>query len=145
MYLNLINLVTLHEDCPSQGLTILKHKVFSPISWSHQFYLDSRTDFTSTWLCAEIFRSWIRNSGSPAPKYSELLASHRGDRRLEGHLYPYPFEVTLDSKVLWSWSHSVKYTPTFTCIPYQHLHAPWLRGQPTYMAYNDLHLICLSS
>ena len=32
-----------------------------------------------------------------------------------------------------------------TCMPYQCLHTHWLRGQPTYMAHNDLHLICLSS
>ena len=26
-----------------------------------------------------------------------------------------------------------------TYIPYQYLHTPWLREQPTYMAHNDLH------
>ena len=25
-----------------------------------------------------------------------------------------------------------------TCMPYQCLYTPWLRGQPTYMAHNDL-------
>ena len=28
-----------------------------------------------------------------------------------------------------------------TCMPYQCLHTPWLRGQPTHMAHNDLCLI----
>ena len=28
-----------------------------------------------------------------------------------------------------------------TCMPYQYLHTPWLRGQPTHMAHNDLCLI----
>ena len=28
-----------------------------------------------------------------------------------------------------------------TCMPYQCLHTHWLRGQPTYMAHNDLCLI----
>ena len=41
MYLNPINFVTPHKDCPGQGLTKLKHKAFSPISWSGQFHLDS--------------------------------------------------------------------------------------------------------
>ena len=100
-----------------QDLTKLKHKAFSPIFWSSQFYLDLRTDFTSTWLCPKIFWSWIRNSDSLASKHSEFLASHCGDLRLKKYLYLYPFKVTLDSRVLWSWSHSVKYTPTF------HLHA----------------------
>ena len=27
------------------------------------------------------------------------------------------------------------------CMPYQCLHTHWLRGQPTYMAHNDLCLI----
>ena len=109
--------MTPHKDCPSQDLTKLKYKAFSLISWSGQFHLDSRTDFTSTWLCSKTFWSWIKNLDSPAPKHSELLASLHGDLRSEGHLYPYPFGVTLDSIMLWSWSHSVKCTSTY------HLHA----------------------
>ena len=27
------------------------------------------------------------------------------------------------------------------CMPYQYLHTPWLRGQPTHMAYSDLYSI----
>ena len=69
------------------------------------------------WLCPKIFHHWIKNSDSLASKHSELLASHRGDLRLEGHLYSYRFRITFDSRVLRSWSHSVKYTPIF------HLHA----------------------
>ena len=113
MYLNLINSVTPHKDCPDQDFSKLKHKAFSPIFWSGQFHLNSCTDFTSTWLCPKSFWSWTKNLGSLVPKHSELLASHHGDLRLEGHLYSYPFGVTLDSRVLWNWSRSVKYTPTF--------------------------------
>ena len=109
--------MTPHKDCPGQGLTKLKYKAFSPIFWSDQFHLDSRTNFTSTWLCPKIFRSWIKYSDSPTPKHSELLVSHRGDFRSEGYLYLCPFRLTLDSRVLQSWSRSLKYTPTF------HLHA----------------------
>ena len=104
-------------DYPGQGFTELKHTdTLTPTyleglipSWFH-------TVFTSTWLCSEVFHLWIRNSVSPAPKHSELLASHRGDLRSEGHLYPYPSRATLDSRVLSSWSHSVRCTPT------SHLH-----------------------
>ena len=113
MCLNLINLVTPHKDYLGQDLTKLKYKAFSIISWSGQFHLDSRIDFTSTWLCTEIFWFWIKNSSSLALKHSELLASHRGDLRSERHLYPYPFGITLDSRVLQSWLYLVKYTPTF--------------------------------
>ena len=113
MCLNLINLMTSHMDCPGQHLTKLKHKAFSPISWSCQFHLDLRTDFTSTWMYPKIFRSWIKNLDSLAPKHNELLVSHHGDLRSEGYLYPYPFGVTLDSRVLQSWSHSVKCTLIF--------------------------------
>ena len=45
MCFNLINPVTPHKDCPNQDLTKLKYKAFSPILWSGQVHLDSRTDF----------------------------------------------------------------------------------------------------
>ena len=109
--------MTPHKACLGQDLTKLKHKAFSLISWSDQFHLGSCTDFTSIWLCLETFQSWIKNLGSLAPKHNELLASHHGDLRSEGYLYPYPFRVILDSRVLQSWSRSVKHTPIF------HLHA----------------------
>ena len=77
-----------------------------------QFHLDSCIDLISTWLYPKIFYYWIKNSVSLASKYSELLASHRGDLRSEGHLYPYPSRAILDSRVLRKWSRSVKCTPT---------------------------------
>ena len=36
---------------------------------------------TSTWLCPETFRHWIRNSDSSTSKHSELLVSHHDDCR----------------------------------------------------------------
>ena len=81
-----------------------------------QFHLDPHTDFASTWLYPVAIHHCIKNLGSSALKHSELLASHYGDLKSKGHLYPYPFGVTLDSRVLQSWSRSVKCTSTF------HLH-----------------------
>ena len=72
-----------------------------------QSHLDSCTHLKSTWLYPKIFYHWIKNSVSPTPKYSELLASHRGDLRSEGYLNPYPSGAILDSRVLCSWSCSV--------------------------------------
>ena len=145
MYLNLINPMTLHKNCPGQGLTKLKYKVFSPIFWSGQFHLDLRTDFTSTWLCSKIFWSWIQNSSSPTSKHSELLVSHLMiSSRRDTYIYiPSEWFLIVEcskiNRVQWNILLYV------ICMPYQHLHTFWLRGQPTYMAHNDLCLICLSS
>ena len=91
----------------------MKHNVaLTSEIMSSQSHLDSYTDLTSTWLYLKIFYHWIKNSGSLAPKHSELLVSHHGDLRSEGYLYPYPLWATLDSRVLHSWSYSVRYTHT---------------------------------
>ena len=104
-------------DYPDPDFTKLKYTdAYLLLIRRGQSYLDLCTDLLS-WLHSEIFCHWIRNSVSPASKYSKLLASHCGDLRSEGHLYPYLFGVTLDSRVLQSWSYSIKYTLTF------HLHA----------------------
>ena len=86
--------------------------IISNFTWSSQFHLDSYSNFSSTWLYPKNFHHRMRNSDSPAPKYSELLVSHRSNLRSEGHIYPYPIRATLDGKVLQKWSRSVKYTPT---------------------------------
>ena len=97
-----------------QDFTKLKYNDASAlIIWRDQSHLNPHTDFTSTWLYPVAFHHCIRNPNSPIPKYNELLASHCGDLRSEGHLYSYLFRVTFDSRVLQSWSRSVKYTPIF--------------------------------
>ena len=55
----------------------------------------------------------IKNLDSLTSKHNELLASHQGSLKSEGHIYPYPIRATLNSRVLWKWSRSVKYTPTY--------------------------------
>ena len=141
MCLNLINLMTLHKDCPGQGLTKLKYKAFSSISWSGQFYFNSRTDFTSTWLYQNIFRSWIRNLDSSVLKHSELLASHHGDLKSKRCLCPYPSWATLNSRALCRWvTVRDNVLLHLTCMLYQCLHTLWLRGQPTHITHNDLYL-----
>ena len=80
--------------------------------WRDQFHLDSHADFASTWLYSKIFYHWIKNSDSLTSKYSELLVSHHGDLSLKGHLYLYPSWATFDSRVLSSWSRSMRCTPT---------------------------------
>ena len=75
--------------------------------WSGQSYFYSHTDFTNTWWYLEIFHHYIRNIGSPAPKHSELLASHRGDLRSEGYLYSYSSRATFGSRVFCSWPNLV--------------------------------------
>ena len=96
MYFNLINPVTDHKNYPDQDFTELKHsEVLSLKIWSDQFHFDSHIDFTSTWLCPEIFYHCIKNTDSPASKYSELLVSHYGDLRSERHLYSYPSRAAL--------------------------------------------------
>ena len=90
--------VTPHKDYPSQGFAKLKYDCTQLLNWSGQSHLDTRTDKSSTWLHPVAFHHWIRNSGSPVAKCSELLASHRGSLRSEGHLYPYPIGANLDSR-----------------------------------------------
>ena len=95
-------------DYPSLGFAKLKYTdAYLLLIRRDQSHLHSCTDLTSTWLHPKIFRYWIRNSVSLTSKYSELLASHCGDLRLERYLYPYPSWATLNSKVLHSWSYSV--------------------------------------
>ena len=118
-------------DYPGQDFAILKTpRDISPISWSGQSHLDTHTKKSSTWLHpASFLTPWIRNSSSPVPKYSELLASHRGGLRSKGHLCPYSFGIALDSRATLMRSRSVRII--------FHLHvisatlASWLRGQPT--------------
>ena len=66
----------------------------------------------STRLCLESFYHWIKNLDSPISKHNKLLASHHGDLRLVEYWYPYPLWATLDSRVLHSWSCSIRHTPT---------------------------------
>ena len=100
-------------DYPDQDFTELKHTDAKLLLIQRdQFHLDLHTNFASTWLCPKIFHHWIKNSDSLAPKYSELLASHRDNLRSEGYLYLYLSQATLDSKVLSNWLCSVRYTPT---------------------------------
>ena len=110
-----------------------------------QSHLDSRTDFTSTWLHPKNFYHWIKNSVSPALKYSEFFASHRGDLKSEGHLYPYPSRTILDNRVLCSWSCSVMMYSYISPACYNWSPYYLIRGQPMHMAHNDLYLISLSS
>ena len=109
---------------------------------SGQSHFDTRIDSTSTWLFSKIFHHWIRNLDSPTPKHSELLESHHGDLRLEEHLYPYSIGANLDRrKAPELVTFSADVSIYLTCMPYQYLNTPWLWGQPTYMAHNDLYLI----
>ena len=91
-------------DYPGQNFTKLKYNnVLTPIIWRNQFYLDPYIDFTSTWLYLIVFHHCIRNVDGPAPKHSELLASHYDDLRSERCLYLYTLWADLDSRVLSKW------------------------------------------
>jgi hypothetical protein len=109
------NPVTHHKDYFGRSFAKLKHSdASSPILLGAVNPILTRTQTSQVLDCTQKpFSHRIRNSGSPAPKYSELPASHRGSLRSKGYLYPYPIRVTLDSRVLRSWSRSVKCTPTF--------------------------------
>ena len=116
--LNSNSLVTPHKDYPGQDFAKLKYDCTQLLNWSGQSHLDTRTDKSSTWLHPTAFRYWIRNSGSPVSKCSELLASHRGGLRSEGYLYSYSIRVNLDSRNSSGVGH-VQYKCTFT----SHLYA----------------------
>ena len=91
-------------DYPDQGFTQLKYSDTStPIIQRDQSYLDPHIDFICTWLYPIAFCHCIKNSDSPIPKHSELLASHYSDLKSEGHLYPYVSWVALDSRMLSRW------------------------------------------
>ena len=90
--------VTPHKDYPDQDFAKLKHDCTQLLNWSGQSHLDTRTDKSSTWLHPAAFRHWIKNSGSPMPKCSELLVGHRSGLRSEGQLYLYSIEANLDNR-----------------------------------------------
>ena len=93
-----------HMDYLDPSFTKLKYSdALYRIIQRGQSHLNPRTDFTSTWLYPVAFCHCIKNAGSPAPKYSKLLASHYGDLRSERHLCPYTSQATLDSRVLHRW------------------------------------------
>ena len=107
--LNLINPMTPHKDYPDQDFTKLKYNVaLSSESRSSQSHLDSHTNFTSIWLCLNIFHHWIKNLDSSVSKHSELLVSHHSDLRSEGYLYPILWELLLSAECTVVWSYSVK-------------------------------------
>ena len=91
-------------DYPSQSFTKLKYSdISAPIIWRDQSHLDLHTNFTSTWLYPVAFCHCIKNPNSPVPKHSELLTSHYGDLRSEGHLCPYASRAALNSRTLSRW------------------------------------------
>ena len=117
MYFKFHNPVTLTEITLAKVL--LNWNTLKHLSnfWSGQSLLDYDRLLTSTWLYPATFlTSWIRNSSSPAPKHSELLASHCCSLRSEEHLCPYPIGITLNSRVIQN-GH-IRCESYSTCMPY---------------------------
>ena len=125
-----------HMDYLDQDFTKLKYSdVLSSIIWRGQSHLGPHTDFASTWLYSITFRHYIRNVDNLTPKYNELLASHRGDLRSEGHLCTYPSRAVLDSRVLcrllfylvtmYSYISSVCHTSISVLFSYENNQSIW--------------------
>ena len=69
----------------------------------------------------------------------QVTVAVSGRRDIYTHI---PSEQILTAEIaLESVTFSADVSLHLTCMPYQYLHTHWLRGQPTYMAHNDLCLI----
>ena len=133
--------VTLTRSTLAKGLLSWDISIFSRFTRRGRSHLDSQLTIISIWLHPVTFR-WIKNLGSPTPKYNEFLASHCCDLRSKGHLCPYLLGTSLDSRVFQIGSCSVRMYFYISLV--YHTSISILlgkRGQLTNMAHDDLILI----
>ena len=134
--------MTPHKDYPDQDFAKLKYDCTQLLNWSDQSHLDTAPtsqvfDYTQQPSVTELKIQVVQCLSAVSCLQVIVTVS---DRR---NIYTYiPSEQILIAEIApESITFSADVPLHLTCISYQCRHTHWLRGQPTYMAHNDLCLI----